>query len=64
MAKKKAVPELTREQKIQKFINEGYGNYKPEPTYEFKIGDSVVIGSLEDVVICDVIGDGIYEIDF
>ena len=57
MAKKKAVPELTREQKIQKFINEGYGNYKPEPTYEFKIGDSVVIGSLEDVVICDVIGD-------
>ena len=64
MAKKKAVPELTREQKIQKFINERYGNYKPEPTYEFKIGDSVVIGSLEDVVICDVIGDGIYEIDF
>lgn len=64
MAKKKIAQELTREQKIQNFLKEGYGNYNPEPTYEFKIGDKVSLGSLSDVVVCDIIGNGVYEIDF
>lgn len=68
MANKKKAQELTIEQKraaaLDSFKQERYGNYSPEPPYEFEIGDKVDIGSLKDVVVCDKFGDGIYEIAY
>lgn len=64
MPKRKVKKEITREQALQDFLNAKYGNYNPQPTYSFKIGDAVTIGALEDVVICDVLEDGVYEIDY
>lgn len=47
MLKGKVKKEITREQALQDFLNAKYGNYNPQPTYSFKIGDAVTIGAMD-----------------
>lgn len=61
---KRAKKEPTREEKLQSFLKGKFGTYNPEPTYQFNIGDSVLIGNLQDATICDILENGVYEIDY
>lgn len=55
---------MTREEKLNNFLNHGYGSYRPVPSYEFNIGDRVSIGALENVHVIEKLDNGIYEIEY
>ena len=66
MAKKKGkvlTVEEQRQNDLNSFLKERT-EFCPEPTYFYNIGDRVVIGALEDVYVCDVINNKVYEIDY
>lgn len=59
--------EITIEQKRQNDLNsflKERSKFIPEPTYKYEIGDRVEIGNLQDVYVCDIINDRIYEINY
>jgi hypothetical protein len=67
MPRKKKEVVLSPEQQWQAKLNaflEHDAKFIPEPTYYFNIGDKVEIGNLNDVSICNIINDKIYEIDY
>lgn len=68
VAKKKNVEKETiaqiRERNIKSAIKDKL-EYCPEPTYYFEVGDEVIIGNLEDVVVIEQLENGkLYEIDY
>jgi hypothetical protein len=59
----KLSPEEQRQKNLDWFMKDE-GKFIPEPTYHFNVNDKVTIGNLQDVTVCDIINDKIYEIDY
>ena len=67
---RKKQPEISEEERIKQNLERNLQELKenpfiPEPTYKFNVGDRVIIGNLEDVIIEEVLDENkIYKIDY